>query len=97
MFLILITYKKPIHEIEQHLTVHREFLEEGYQQNYFVVSGPRNPRTGGIVISQLNNRKQLEDIIKNDPFIVHDLVDYEIVEFTPVKYHKDFADFIESN
>ena len=96
MFLVLITYKKPINEIEQHLAAHREFLELGYQKNYFIVSGPRNPRDGGIILSQLTDRKLLEDNLKDDPFIVYDLADYEIVEFVPVKYHKDFAGFCEN-
>lgn len=94
MYLILITYKKTMAEVEKYLTAHREFLEQGYQKDFFVVSGPRNPRTGGIIISQLTHRKQLEQIIANDPFVVHDVADYEIVEFSPVKYHKNFAPFI---
>jgi len=94
MFLISITYKTSLVEIDQHLGAHREFLEKGYQNNYFIVSGPKNPRTGGIIISQLTNRQELEKILKDDPFVTHDLADYEIVEFIPVKYHKDFAEFV---
>lgn len=94
MFVVLLTYKQPLALIDQHLIAHRNFLEAGYKNNYFVVSGPRNPRTGGIIVSQLNNRAQLEDILKQDPFSLHDLADYEIIEFNPVKYHIDFASFI---
>lgn len=96
MFLILVTYTKPIEEIDAHLVAHREYLDEGYRNNYFVVSGPRKPRTGGIIISQLSDRAQLEAILKNDPFHIHGVATYEIVEFTPVKYHQDFAEFIKS-
>lgn len=96
MFLILVTYTKPIEEIDAHLVAHREYLDEGYRNNYFVVSGPRKPRTGGIIISQLRDRAQLEAILKNDPFHIHGVATYEIVEFTPVKYHQDFAGFIKS-
>ncbi len=94
MFLILITYKQPIEVVDEYLVAHREFLEKGYQQDYFVVSGPRSPRTGGVVISQLTDRAQLEDLLKHDPYAIHDIAKYEIIEFTPVKYHKDFAAFI---
>ena len=52
MFLILVTYTKSIEEIDAHVVAHREFLDEGYRKNYFIVSGPRIPRTGGIIISQ---------------------------------------------
>lgn len=97
MFLILLTYIKPIEEIDAHLVAHREYLDEGYRNNYFVVSGPRNPRTGGIIISQLTDRTQLEAILKNDPFHIYGVATYELIEFTPVKYHQDFAKFIKNN
>lgn len=94
MFIIELTYKRPIEEIDQHLTAHRSFLEDGYQKNYFVASGPQQPRTGGIIISQLKNRSQLESILKQDPFQIHNLAEYKIIEFEPVKYHTNFASFI---
>ena len=68
MFIILLNYKKPIEVIDKYLPAHRDFLEEGYKQNFFIVSGPKNPRTGGVIISQLNDRVQLEEILSKDPF-----------------------------
>lgn len=94
MFMIRVTYTKPIEVIEKHVAAHRAFLDEGYQNDYFVVSGPQNPRVGGIIISQLKNRDQLEAILKNDPYLLNDVAEYEVVEFEPVKYHKNFAGFV---
>ncbi len=94
MFVINIRYIQSLEEINKHLEEHRAFLEVGYKKNYFITSGPKSPRDGGIIISQLTDRKQLEDFIKDDPFLVHNLAVYEITEFTPVKYHKDFSIFV---
>lgn len=94
MFLVIITYKKPLEEIDQYLSAHRNFLETGYQKNMLVVSGPRNPRTGGVIISQLKNRDELETFLMQDPFHIHDVANYDIIEFNPVKYHKDFVSFV---
>jgi uncharacterized protein YciI len=94
MFIVMITYKKPIDVIEQHVVAHRAFLEEGYKKNYFVASGPRNPRTGGIIISQLKNREQLTEFLSHDPFLVSGVAEYDYIEFNPVKHHPDFANFI---
>jgi uncharacterized protein YciI len=94
MFVILLKYIKPIEMVDQYLVEHRDFLEKGYQQNYFVVSGPRNPREGGVIISQLKDRVQLESILKQDPFSLHGIAEYEVIEFNPVKFHKDFARYI---
>lgn len=94
MFVIQLHYKVAIEQVDQYLIEHRNFLEAGYQKNYFIASGPKNPRTGGIILSQLKNRAQLEKILSEDPFSIHVIADYEIMEFTPVKFHADFAKFI---
>lgn len=94
MFLIQLTYTQPLEVIDAHLAAHRAFLEEGYQQDYFVVSGPKQPRTGGVIISQLTDRAQLEQILARDPFHLNQVAQYDIIEFEPVKYHKNFAAFV---
>ena len=71
------------------------YIQVIYQmkKNVFIVSGPREPRTGGIILSQLTDRAQLEKILAQDPFALHDLADYELIEFDPVKCHPDFKCF----
>ena len=88
------TYKKPLEIVDKYLALHRAFLDEGYKNNFFVASGPRNPRTGGVIISQLTSREQLENILKHDPFKTNDVADYEFIEFSPAKYHANFISFI---
>lgn len=94
MFVILLDYVKPTDIVDQYLAEHRAYLDVGYQKNYFVVSGPRNPRTGGVIFSQLKDRGQLEGILAQDPFRIHGIAEYEIIEFTPVKHHVDFSTFV---
>lgn len=96
MFIISITYKKPLEIVEKYLSDHTDFLDHGYQKNYFIVSGRKNPRTGGIIFSQLKSREQLEELIKQDPFYIHAIADYEVIEFTPTKCHSSFSAFIEN-
>ncbi len=94
MFIVILTYKKSMDDVEKYFSEHRAFLDNGYSDNFFVVSGPKNPRTGGVIISQLTDRNKLEAILKNDPFCMHDIADYEIIEFNPTKFHADFESFI---
>lgn len=95
MFIVLLTYTKPIEIVDQYLKAHRDYLEEGYKKNFFIVSGPKNPRTGGIIVSQLSDRAQLEEILKNDPFKLNDVANYEILEFSPTKQHRNFSMLLE--
>lgn len=87
MFVIKVTYKKPLEVVDQYLIEHRDFLEEGYKKGFFLASGPQNPRAGGIVIALVKSRRELEDILKQDPFYLNEVADYELIEFNPVKYH----------
>ncbi len=94
MFVILLSYKKPIETVDQYLVEHRNFLDEGYQNNYLLASGPRNPRTGGVLISPLKDKTILDNFIKQDPFYIHEIANYEIIEFEPVKYHPQIKSLI---
>lgn len=94
MFVILITYKKPLEVVDKYLSEHAAFLERGYENDCFIVSGRKIPRTGGVIFSQLKDRGQLEGIIKQDPFHIHGIAEYEIIEFVPGKYHPKFALFV---
>ena len=94
MFLILLRYKQPLNVVDQHLVEHRQYLEAGYQKGYFIVSGPRNPRDGGVILSQLKDKQTITSVIHNDPFYLHGVADFEIIEFDPVKSHPDFTGFL---
>ena len=94
MFVVLIYFTQPLTVVEPHVAAHRNFLGEGYQKNYFVASGPRIPRTGGVIISQLKDRAELEKILLDDPYYLEGVAEYEIIEFDPVKYHENFVAFI---
>lgn len=94
MFVILLTYKKSLDIVDKYLSDHSNFLDQGYQNNYFIVSGRKEPRTGGVILSQLTDHNKIEEIIKQDPFYIHEIADYEIIQFTPGKYHTDFLAFI---
>lgn len=85
---------KDLQEVDKYLIQHREYLELGYQKGYLIASGPQNPRTGGVLLSQLKDRKILDDFLAHDPFSIHGIGKYEVIEFTPVKYHPEFSFFI---
>ena len=46
MFIAILTYKKPLDEVDQFLQAHREYLAKHYAAGDFITSGPRAPRVG---------------------------------------------------
>lgn len=95
MFIIQLTYKAPISEVDKYLQAHREFLDYYYKQGILVASGPLKPRTGGIIIALGKNKSDLEAIIKEDPYYLAEIADYEIIEFTPVKHREELTEIIQ--
>ncbi|MDO8955097.1 MAG: YciI family protein [Gammaproteobacteria bacterium] len=83
MFIISLHYLQPMTEVEKHLDAHRTFLDDCYKQHYFIASGPKVPRTGGIILARIKDRASLEALIELDPFKIHGVASYEIIEFMP--------------
>ncbi len=83
MFIAILTYKKPLEEVDRFLQAHREYLAEHYTAGDFIASGPQTPRIGGIIMMKAESRETVNAIIAQDPFHINGIADYQIVEFTP--------------
>ena len=94
MYLVHVNYIQPIEEVEKFLVAHRSFLDKYYASGNLIVSGPRNPRIGGILLCNATSRNEVWSIIKEDPFYLNNIAEYEVIEFNPVKFAKDFEAFI---
>lgn len=94
MFIVQLRYKAPISEVDKYLQAHREFLDYHYKQGLLLASGPMKPRTGGIIIAMTNDKVFLESILKQDPYHLAEIADYNLIEFTPVKYREEIKDLI---
>lgn len=81
MFIIELTYVKPLEEVGKYMEEHKKFLEENYEEGIFIVSGPMVPRVGGIIIASLDSKEELEKIVNKDPFIINKVSSYKITEF----------------
>ena len=86
MFIAILTYKKPLEEVDRFLQTHRDYLAEHYAAGDFIASGPQTPRVGGVIMIKANNREAVDAIISEDPFHINDIANYQIVEFTPTMF-----------
>ena len=50
MFIAILTYKKPLEEVDRFLQAHRDYLTEHYTAGDFITSGPQTPRVGGVIM-----------------------------------------------
>ena len=81
MFVIELTYKADLAEIDAHMKAHMTFLDKQYASGRFVVSGRKVPREGGIIIASGGSRAEIETLVREDPFIARGLADFRVVEF----------------
>jgi uncharacterized protein YciI len=95
MYLIMLQYVKPISAIEHFLPRHKEFLEKYCQSGHFLICGEKKPRTGDIILCKANSRREIESILREDPFDQNQLAFYEIIEFKPEKFVREFDELLQ--
>jgi uncharacterized protein YciI len=93
MFVVLLNYIKPISEVDRFVGEHRKFLDRYYASGHFLLSGRKEPRSGGVILAMAETRTQIEGIIQNDPFNREKIAQYEIIEFLPSMACEYLANF----
>lgn len=95
LFVILVSYTKPLNVIEEILSEHRAFLSKGYISGHLLASGPQNPKIGGIIIGKFESKEKARTFFKDDPYAQNNVATYQILEFTPVLHHTLLKNFLE--
>ena len=85
-FIVDIHYLVPFEQLSDILPYHRAFLQTGYDQGIILMSGPKEPRTGGFVIARSESLATLKSFFENDPYKTKKVASYSIEEFNPVKF-----------
>lgn len=81
LFLIILTYKKDVSEIDDLMPVHVTYLKKYYKLNKFIVSGRQVPRKGGIILCYADDLTEVNGIVAEDPFIENGAATYKIIRF----------------
>ncbi|WP_413664507.1 YciI family protein [Microbulbifer sp. CNSA002] len=96
MFIVSLTYIKPLEEVNKFIPEHLEFLNEYYELGYFQLSGRKEPRTGGVILVTIGSRSALEKVLKQDPFYREGLANYEVTQIIPTKSSPELEFLIET-
>lgn len=93
MFIVSLTYVKDLDVVDSYLQEHVEYLKKQYEKGFFIASGRKVPRTGGVILSDIKDKEELMDILKNDPFYKNQVAEYDVIEFVPSMTSKEL-DFL---
>ena len=97
MFVVIVTYLRPLSEVDAAVPDHRAFLARHYAAGTFLLSGPQVPRTGGVILARNVSRDELTALLAEDPFSQRGLAEYRIVEFAPNLAAADFAHLLPAD
>jgi uncharacterized protein YciI len=91
MFVLELTYTAPLDAVDALLPDHVAWLEEQYDKGFFLASGRKNPRDGGVILAVAEDRARIEEIVAGDPFATGDVCTYRIIEFVATKTASELA------
>nr|WP_202390933.1 YciI family protein [Erythrobacter ramosus] len=77
------TYTVPIEQVDAVLADHLAWLKAGHEAGHFLAWGPREPRDGGLIFVKAASRTDAEALLMSDPFMLHQLADLTITQWTP--------------
>ncbi|MBL0169761.1 MAG: hypothetical protein IPP90_03380 [Gemmatimonadaceae bacterium] len=83
----IIRYRRPFEEIAPHVDEHRAYLRSLKADGRLMVSGPMDPRVGGMLLLRVDDADvlaELDRIRNGDPFTTRGLAQYELIPWAPV-------------
>jgi uncharacterized protein YciI len=66
--------------VSEHLDGHKRWLQRGFDDNVFFLTGGVPQVGGGAIIAAGLSRDELSTRLEEDPFVVHGVVTPEVVE-----------------
>jgi len=85
MFLIQLRFSTNKANAGQFMDGHNAWLKDGFAKGTFLLAGTIQPKLGGAVLAHNATLEQIQEIVKQDPFVAEGVVAAEIIEITPSK------------
>lgn len=83
MFIVLLRFSDYKPQASQFLEGHNAWIKRGFDSGTFLLAGTLQPNTGGTLLAHNIDRKSLEALVQEDPFVAERVVSAEIHEVTP--------------
>jgi uncharacterized protein YciI len=85
MYVVFLRFSAGRDQAGRLMQAHKDWLQCGFDEGAFLLAGSIQPQAGGIILASGVTLAQLEDRVCNDPFVMEDVVQAEIVAVTPSK------------
>lgn len=85
MFAIVLKFSTNKSAAPKHMQGHNAWLRRGFDDQVFLTSGSLASKGGGVVLAHGEDAQSIERRVREDPFVVHDVVSATVLEFSPTK------------
>ena len=85
MFVVLLKFSENKSQAAQFMQGHNEWIKRGFEDGVFLLVGSLQPNMGGSVVAYNTSLSDLQNRMKDDPFVAENIVSVEILEITPAK------------
>lgn len=83
MFIVLLRFSSNKALASQFVEGHKQWLQRGFDDGVFVLSGSLQPDQGGGIMAHATSHAELQERVSRDPFVAEGVVSAEILELTP--------------
>lgn len=81
MYLLIISYTKPVANVEPHMAAHGAWVKQHLDAGEFLFAGPKKSGLGGVIAARSMERSALEELLATDSYVEAGVAEYQIVEF----------------
>ena len=85
MFIILLKFSDKKSHAGQFMQAHKEWLQQGFDDGIFLLSGSIQPSAGGGILAFNTTHDELLKRVNKDPFVVENVARAEIIEIAASK------------
>jgi len=85
MFIVLLKFSGNKDQASQFMEDHNEWIKSGFDDGVFLMVGSLQPNLGGGIMVHNTTLPDLQVRVNNDPFVMENVVNAEIIEITPAK------------
>lgn len=85
MFFVFLHFSGNKGEAPRHMAGHKRWIDQGFEDGVFLVTGSLAGHQGGMVLAHNTTREALDKRVAMDPFVAEDVVRAEIAEVAPAR------------
>lgn len=85
MFVVLLKFSDNKSRAAEFMEGHNAWLKRGFDEGVFLLAGSLKPSLGGGIAAHNTSLADLQNRVKDDPFVVENVVSAEVLEIAVAK------------